>query len=186
MQCENLGCTRISRKKNNSENLTNFKTHRLLIHKSLDMQSKSLNAEAYMNELPEERKAAILKLRNEINQNIPEGFKEIVNYGMIGWAVPHSVYASGYHCDPKQPLPFMNLASRKNFIAVYHMGIYANKKLLEWFTAEYEKSCGKKPDMGKSCIRFKKPASIPYEVIGKLAAKMSVEDWISIYEKYKP
>lgn len=150
------------------------------------MKSKATTVEAYMSELPEERKAAMLKLRDEINRNIPEGFSEIINYGMIGWVVPHSIYASGYHCNSKLPLPFMNLASQKNFIAVYHMGIYTDKRLLEWFTAEYEKKCGKKPDMGKSCIRFKKPASIPYELIGKLAAKMSVGDWISMYEKYKP
>jgi Domain of unknown function (DU1801) len=106
-----------------------------------------------------------------------------MSYGMLGYVVPHSVYPDGYHCNPKTPLPFMNLASQKNFIAVYHMGVYAKKELLDWFVLEYPKYCKHKLDMGKSCIRFKKTEDIPYKLIGELTAKMSAEEWIDIYEK---
>ena len=106
-----------------------------------------------------------------------------MNYGMIGYVVPHSLYPAGYHCDPKQPLPFMNIASQKNFIAVYHMGVYANKKLSEWFLKEYSKYSKAKPDMGKSCLRFKKADQIPYKLIGELAKKITPEKWIAIYEE---
>ena len=147
------------------------------------MQSKALTPEQYLKELPKERQEAMNKLRNEILQNIPEGFREEMSYGMIGYVVPHSLYSNGYHCDPKLPLPFMNIASQKNFIAVYHMGIYANDKLLHWFTKEYAKQSTAKLDMGKSCIRFKKPEAIPYKLIGELAGKLTVADWINIYEK---
>src|SRR6266516_2276274 len=133
------------------------------------MQSKAQTPEQYLKELPKERQEAMNKLRNEILQNIPEGFREEMSYGMIGYVVPHSLYSKGYHCDPKLPLPFMNIASQKNFIAVYHMGIYANDKLLHWFTKEYAKQASTKLDMGKSCIRFKKPEAIPYKLIGELA-----------------
>lgn len=105
-----------------------------------------------------------------------------MSYGMIGYVVPHSVYPAGYHCDPKLPLPFINLASQKNFIALYHMGLYADAELLEWFTAEYPRHSSTKLDMGKSCIRFKKPEAIPYALIGQLAKKMSTDDWIRLYE----
>jgi uncharacterized protein YdhG (YjbR/CyaY superfamily) len=96
--------------------------------------------------------------------------------------VPHSVYPSGYHCDPKLPLPFVSIASQKNFIAVYHMGLYSDPKLLEWFMKEYAKHIATKPDMGKGCIRFKKPDQIPMELIGKLVSKMTPQDWIKVYE----
>ena len=110
------------------------------------------------------------------------GFSEEINYGMIGWVVPHSLYPEGYHCDPKLPLPFMSIASQKHFIAVYHIGVYANPKLLEWFISEYPKHCSTKLDMGKSCIRFKKIGNIPYNLIGELVTKMSANDWIMLYE----
>jgi len=102
---------------------------------------------------------------------------------MLGYVVPHSVYPDGYHCDPKQPLPFMGLASQKNFISFYHMGLYADKKLMDWFTKEYPKHAKSKLDMGKSCIRFKKMDDIPFKLIGELVKKMSAKDWISLYEK---
>ena len=123
------------------------------------------------------------KLRNILKQNLPKGFEEVMNYGMLGYAVPHSIFPKGYHCDPKLPLPFISLASQKNFIALYHMGIYADNKLLDWFVAEYPKHAKTKLDMGKSCIRFKQVDAIPFELIGELATKMSVQDWITIYEK---
>ena len=146
------------------------------------MQSKATTPEHYLSELPEDRKIAMLKLRNVIKDNLPKGFQEQMSYGMLGYVVPHSIYPNGYHCNPKLPLPFINLASQKNFIALYHMGIYANKNLLDWFVVEYPKHFKTKIDMGKSCLRFKKMEDIPFELIGELVKKMSVQDWISIYE----
>ena len=147
------------------------------------MQSKAITTEDYIREIPEDRRAAFKKLRDTINKNLPVGFKEVMCYGMIGWVVPHELYPPGYHCNPKQPLPFMNLASQKNFIAVYHMGIYAEPSLMKWFTTEFAKRSKLKLDMGKSCIRFKKPGDIPYDLIGELSAKISPETWVSYYEK---
>ena len=136
----------------------------------------------YLNLLPEERKFAFLKLRESILSNIPKGFTEEMNYGMLGYVVPHSIYPKGYHCNAKLPLPFINIASQKNFISFYHMGIYADKKLFDWFVAEYPKHSNAKLDIGKSCIRFKKMDAIPYELIGELVSKISVLDWIKCYE----
>lgn len=124
-----------------------------------------------------------MELRKVIAKNLPKGFSETMAYGMIAYVVPHSLYPDGYHCDPKTPLPFINIASQKNFIAVYHMGIYADKKLLDWFSKEYPKHSKTKLDMGKSCIRFKKPDQIPFKLIGELASKMTVKEWIALYEK---
>ena len=146
------------------------------------MQSKAASPDAYLQEIPEERKAVFQKLRAVIKKNLPKGFREEMNYAMIGFVIPHSKYPSGYHCDPKMPLPFMNIASQKNFIAVYHMGVYANPELLKWFTAAHAKASPKKLDMGKSCIRYKKPEDIPLELIGELASKITPDEWISIYE----
>ncbi|UPT69816.1 MAG: DUF1801 domain-containing protein [Flavobacterium sp. JAD_PAG50586_2] len=147
------------------------------------MQSKATTPEQYLSELPDDRKNTMLKLRNVLKENLPQGFEEVISYGMLGYVVPHAIFPKGYHCDPKLPLPFINLASQKNFIALYHMGIYADKNLLDWFTAEYPKHVKTKLDMGKSCIRFKKIDDIPFELIGELAGKMSVQDWIAMYEK---
>lgn len=146
------------------------------------MQSKATSPEKYIEELPEERQAGFKKLRAVIKKNLPKGFKEEMNYGMIGYVVPHSIYPAGYHCDPKLPLPFLAIASQKNFIAVYHMGIYMDPVLFKWFTDAHAKASPKKLDMGKSCIRYKKPEDIPLELIGELAAKMSPEEWIALYE----
>ncbi|WP_350289142.1 DUF1801 domain-containing protein [uncultured Croceitalea sp.] len=137
----------------------------------------------YISKLPEDRIAAVSKLREIVKKNIPKGFEECINYKMIGYVVPHSIYPAGYHCDTKLPLPFINIASQKNFVALYHSGIYADKKLLDWFVAEYPKHVKTKLDMGKSCIRFKKMENIPYDLITELCQKMTVEDWISLYEK---
>lgn len=146
------------------------------------MQSKVTTVQEYINELPNDRKEAIEKLRKVISKNLPKGFEETIGYGMIGYVVPHSIYPKGYHCDTKQPLPFISLASQKNFIALYHMGIYAEPTLLEWFVSEFPKHAKSKLDMGKSCIRFKKIDDIPFELIGELASKMTTEDWINKYE----
>jgi hypothetical protein len=151
------------------------------------MQSTANTPEEYMSTLPEERKPVMTELRKAIIQNLPKGFEEAINYGMLGYVVPHSIYPAGYHCDTKLPLPFLSIASQKNFIAVYHMGMYADQQLLDWFVAEYPKHSKAKLDMGKSCIRFKKMDQVPVELIGELASKMSVEDWIGIYERaFKP
>ena len=139
--------------------------------------------DGYINELEEERKTVITKLRKVILENIPKGFEETINYGMIGYVVPHSIYPSGYHCDTKLPLPFINIASQKSHVAVYHMGIYAKEELMNWFTSEYPKYSKRKLNMGKSCIRFKKMEDIPYQLIGELVSKMTVEDWINCYEE---
>ncbi len=147
------------------------------------MQSKAAGVDEYINDLPEDRREAVQKLRTIINKHLPKGFSEGMGYGMMGWCVPHSKYPKGYHCDPKLPLPFLSLASQKNAISLYHMGIYANPDLLQWFVAEYPKHSKTKLDMGKSCIRFKKPEHIPYALIGELAEKMSPDDWITCYEK---
>ena len=146
------------------------------------MQSEATSVAAYISQIPEDRKAAVSRLRTIILENLPEGFEEGINYKMIGYYVPHSKYPEGYHCDPKLPLPFMNIASQKNSINIYHNGIYADKKILDWFVREFPKHSSRKLDMGKSCIRFKKIDEIPYELIGELVSKMTVDEWIAIYE----
>jgi Domain of unknown function (DU1801). len=146
------------------------------------MQSAATTPKEYIKELAEDRKKIITELRNVILKNLPGGFKEVMSYGMIGYVVPHSIYPAGYHCDPKLPLPFLAIASQKNFVAVYHMGIYADKKLLNWFMDEYGKHSKTKLDMGKSCLRFKKMEQVPFELIGKLASKLTPQAWIDIYE----
>lgn len=146
------------------------------------MQSKATTAEAYIAEMPEDRQAGFKKLRSTIKKNLPKGFKEVMQYGMISYVVPHSLYPDGYHCTPELPLPFLSIASQKNFIAVYHMGIYSDPVLLKWFTTEFAKQSKKKLDMGKSCIRFKKTEDIPIDLIGELSSKMTVEDWVGRYE----
>ena len=146
------------------------------------MLSKVTTVDAYLEELPHDRRIAIQALREAIWAGLPAGFEEGIGYGMIGYAVPHSIYPAGYHCNPTLPLPFISIASQKNFVAVYHMGIYANPELMAWFLAEYPKHSTAKLDMGKSCLRFKKMDQIPYAFIGELASKMTPQDWISVYE----
>ena len=147
------------------------------------MQYKATSPEDYIQQIPAERQEPMRQLRKTILANLPEGFEETISYGMIGYVVPHSLYPAGYHCDTKLPLPFMNIASQKNFIAFYHMGIYANPDLLAWFQAEFPKHVKTKLDMGKSCIRFKKPEQIPFALLGELVTKMTPEDWIDLYEE---
>jgi uncharacterized protein YdhG (YjbR/CyaY superfamily) len=146
------------------------------------MQYKANSPEDYISQVPDERKDALKKLRKIITSNLSKGFEEGIQYGMIAYYVPHSKYPDGYHCTPELPLPFMNIASQKNFIAIYHMGMYAKKEMLDWFINEFPKHSKRKLDMGKSCIRFKKIEDIPYDLIGQLTAKMSVDEWISVYE----
>jgi uncharacterized protein YdhG (YjbR/CyaY superfamily) len=142
-----------------------------------------MTVDGYISQVPEDRKEGINTLRKTILKNLPTGFEECISYGMVGYVVPHSIYPSGYHCDPKLPLPFMAFANQKNFISFYHMGIYADPSLMDWFTTEFGKRSKAKLDMGKSCIRFKKVEGIPFDLIGELVAKTSVNDWIGTYEK---
>lgn len=146
------------------------------------MRSTAITVTNYLQQLPPDRQVPMEKLRATIAENLPSGFTETMGYGMIGFVVPHELYSAGYHCDPKLPLPFINIASQKHFIALYHMGLYADTELLEWFTSEYSKQVPTKLDMGKSCIRFKKPEHIPFKLIGELAGKMSVREWILRYQ----
>lgn len=146
------------------------------------MQYKAESPEDYISQLPEERKAPMTKLHQLIKGNMPEGLESGMGYGMPAYFVPKSVYPPGYHCKPFPPLPFISIASQKNFVALYHMGLYAKKELYDWFVAEYPKHAKYKLDMGKSCIRFKKVDDIPYDLIKELLGKMTVEEWIEIYE----
>ena len=146
------------------------------------MQYKADSPEDYISQLPEERKAPMTKLHNLIKKHMPKGLESGMGYGMPAYYVPKSIYPPGYHCKPFPPLPFINIASQKNFIALYHSGLYAKKELYDWFVAEYPKHAKYKLDMGKSCVRFKKVDDIPYDLITELLGKMTVEEWIKIYE----
>lgn len=146
------------------------------------MTSKANTVAQYISEAPDDRKVALEKLRKVILDNLPDGFQECISYGMIGYVVPHSIYPKGYHCSPELPLPFMSFASQKNSINFYHMGLYANPALYDWFVAEYPKYSAQKLDIGKSCLRIKKPENIPFELIGELVKKITVSDWIALYE----
>ncbi|MDG1039753.1 MAG: DUF1801 domain-containing protein [Polaribacter sp.] len=146
------------------------------------MEYNAKTVDEYITQLPEDRKEVITKLRAIINENLPKGFVEQLHYKMPGYVVPHSLYPSGYHCDTSLPLPFINIASQKNFVAFYHSGIYASKELLNWFVTEYPKHSKYKLNMGKSCMRFKKMDAIPYQLIAELVKKMTPEQWIEIYE----
>ena len=145
------------------------------------MNKKSIKG--YINLLEADRKNPIIELINVIEKNIPGGFEKIMNYGIPSFVVPHSIYPNGYHCDKTLPLPFISVASQKHFVAVYHFGLYANSKVMNWFVSEYPLYSKRKLDMGKGCIRFKKFNEIPYELIGVLSTKMTVKDWIDIYEQ---
>ncbi len=147
------------------------------------MRIEANTVEEYLKAVPEERKEAFNKLRQTIVDHIPDGFEECINYGMIGYVVPHSTYPQGYHVTPELPLPFCNIAVQKNFIGFYHSGIYGSPELSAWFASEYAKAAKYKLDMGKSCVRLKRNDDIPYELIGRLMEKITVDDWIQIYEK---
>ena len=147
------------------------------------MTSKAASPDAYIKGLPADKREATEALRAVIKKNLPKGFEEAMSYGMIGYIVPHKLYPDGYHCDPKLPLPFMSIAAQKNFYAFYHMGLYADATLMKWFKTEWPKHTTAKPDMGKSCIRFKKADDIPLKLIGQLVKKVPVKGWITTYEK---
>lgn len=146
------------------------------------MKYKANTPDEYIAQLPLDRKEVIEKLRGIILQNLPNGFEEQLSYGMLGYVVPHSLYPAGYHVQAELPLPFINLASQKNFIALYHSGIYADPAIMNWFKNEYPIHCKRKLDMGKSCVRFKSMDDIPYKLIAELCTKMTPQEWISLYE----
>lgn len=144
---------------------------------------KPATPKEYLAALPEDRRAIMLKIRAAIADNLPSGFEECISYGMIGWVVPQSLYPAGYHCNPKLPLPFINLASQKSHIGIYHMGLYADPKLYEWFKNAWPKHSAKKLDMGKSCLRFKNPEDVPLKLIAQLAKRMTTKQWIELYRE---
>jgi len=145
------------------------------------MTSKAATVEEYLKELPEDRRAAISKVRQVIRKNLPKGITEGMQYGMIGYSVPHKIYPAGYHCDPKQPLPFAGLASQKNYMSFYLCTVYQNTDLEQWMRAQFEAK-GKKLDMGKGCIRFKKVEDLPLDVIGEVVSRVPLADVIANYE----
>jgi hypothetical protein len=147
------------------------------------MRSDAKTPDEYVASLPGDRRQIVSDIRDAVNKNLPRGFKECMLSGMINWVVPHELYPDGYHCDPTQPLGLMGLASQKNYIALYSMSLYADGALLDWFKTEWPRHSQKRLDMGKSCIRFKKPEDVPLKLIGELAAKLTPQDWIEIYEK---
>jgi hypothetical protein len=147
------------------------------------MQSSAKTVDEYIGSLPDDRKAAMSAIRDVVNKNLPKGFKECMATGMINWVVAHETYPAGYHCDPKMPLGFMGLASQKQAISLYSMCLYGEATELDWFKEEWPKHTSRKLDMGKSCIRFKKMDEIPLELIGKLASRITPDQWIEIYEK---
>jgi len=147
------------------------------------MKATGNTVEEILTSLPKDRVEPFNQLHDVIVNNLPEGFEPSISYGMLGYVVPHSLYPDGYHCKPSEPLPFVSLASQKNSINLYHLGLYSDPKLLNWFEEEYPKHSKRKLDMGKSCIRFKKLDDIPYDLIGELMTKVSVKDWIDSYER---
>lgn len=148
--------------------------------------SGSNNLTVFWENLPADRQPVLAQLRQVVVDHLPDGFEEVISGSMLHYVVPLRLYPAGYHCQPTQPLPFISLASQKQHVAVYHMGVYADPDLLSWFTEEYARVTGRKPDMGKSCIRFKKPETIPFALIGELAGKWTPADWIRVYEANRP
>ncbi|MBK6566295.1 MAG: DUF1801 domain-containing protein [Saprospiraceae bacterium] len=147
------------------------------------MKAEGTTVNEILTNLPEDRIEPFNKLHDVIVENLPKGFEAAISYGGLGYVVPHTIYPAGYHCKPIEPLPFAGIASQKKSINFYHMGMYTNPALLDWFVKEYPQHTKQKLDMGKSCIRFNKIDDIPYKLIGELMQKMSVNDWINIYEK---
>jgi len=145
------------------------------------MKQASSDVDSYIAALPNDRREALTQLRDAIVTNIPEGFEEVLA-GTPSYVVPLSIFPDGYHCTPNTPLLFLGFASQKNFVALYHFGMYVDQALMQWFMGEYPKHVSTKLDMGKSCVRFKKMDQIPFELIGQLAAKRTVDDWVSCYK----
>lgn len=138
---------------------------------------------SYLAALDDERRGPMTRLHRLISKRLPAGFEITIASNMLAYVVPLSKYPKGYHANPKQPLPFINLASQKSHIALYHLGLMADAELLRWFTAEWKKTTSAKLDLGKSCLRLKKLDAIPYELIGELASQRTPKEWIATYEK---
>jgi uncharacterized protein YdhG (YjbR/CyaY superfamily) len=147
------------------------------------MTIKARTIAEYVKQIPEDRQQVFEKLLSILRENLPHGFEECLSYGMPAFSVPHSLYPQGYHVSPQVALPFISIASQKNFIAFYHMGLYATPELNSWWQEEYPKYSSRKLDIGKSCVRLKKMDDIPFELIQELAQKVSPEEWIATYEK---
>ena len=145
------------------------------------MQSKAKTVAQYLAELPADRRVELSKVRGVIRRRLPKGFSEQMYYGMIGYVVPHRLYPAGYHCDPKQPLPFASLASQKNYMAIYLMTVYQNREMERWLRDQFQ-ARGKKLDMGKSCIRFKKLEDLPLDVVGEAIARVPMAEYVRRYE----
>jgi hypothetical protein len=145
------------------------------------MNTTATTPNQYIASLPPDRQKVIRKLRAVIRENLPRGFEETIAYGMLAWVVPHSLYPAGYHCDPKKPLPFMNLASQKQYVSLYHMALGVGP-LLSWLRTEWPRHTDEKLDAGKGCLRFRKLDRIPCQLVGELAAKMTPQEWIDAYE----
>lgn len=150
---------------------------------TMSKMNEDQTIEQIIAELPDDRKQPVKKIRELLHENLPEGFEETISYRMIAFVVPHSVYPQGYYVNPNEPLPFISIASQKNHIALYHMGLYTDDDLLEWYQKKYAAIVGKKPDMGKSCLRFKKTNDIPYDLLKELFQKITPQDWVKTYEQ---
>ena len=146
------------------------------------MKSNATSVEQYLQQLPKARRAAISAVRKVILANLPKGYVECMGYGMIGYVVPHSLFPAGYHCDPSLPLPFANLASQKNHMALYLMTVYGDPGTERWFRQAWQ-AAGKKLDMGKCCVRFKRLEDVSLDVVGQVIARVPVKDYIARVEQ---
>jgi len=145
------------------------------------MAGTPASVKEYLESLPEERRKAITKVRAAVNKGLPKGYKEGIQYGMIGWHVPHSIFPKGYHCDPKQGVPFAGLANQKNYMSLYLMCIYGDEGHKKWFETEWRKT-GRKLDMGKGCVRFKSIEDVPLDLVTEAVARVPVEKFLAHYE----
>jgi uncharacterized protein YdhG (YjbR/CyaY superfamily) len=145
------------------------------------MPAKPASVKEYLDSLPEDRRKALAKVRAAVNKGLPKGYKEGVQYGMIGWSVPHSIFPKGYHCDPKQPVPFAGLASQKNYMSLYLMCVYGDDGHRKWFESEWKRT-GKKLDMGKACIRFRRAEDVPLDLVTEAVARVPVDAFLAHYE----
>ena len=145
------------------------------------MQSKATTVQQYLADLPEDRRAALQAVREVILKNLDKDYEEGMQYGMIGYYVPHRVFAAGYHCDPRQPLPFAALGSQKNYMSLHLMGVYGDESQNAWFREAWAKT-GKKLDMGKACVRFKKLTDLPLDVIGEVIRRVPAKNYIECYQ----
>lgn len=151
------------------------------------VSSAASSVEQYLAELTDDRRELVGAVRDVVNGHLPDGYQEAMQYGMIGWSVPHALYPAGYHTDPKQPLPFAALASQKSKVSLYLMALYigadvaAESPDVTWFQEAW-RATGKKLDMGKSCVRFSRLDQVPLEVVGQAIARIPVQDYIARYE----